>query len=727
MPAPMGRTAEKVLTHNIKIQLQARAPDPSAMPGLVPFNGISGDNTHPFQRRTSAAPPHFFAPCAMLPHQLELLSPARDAQIGIEAVNHGADAVYIGGPSFGARTSADNSVNEIARLAQHAHRFNSRVFVTMNTILRDDELEPARQLAWQMYDAGVDALIIQDMGLLEIDLPPIQLHASTQTDIRTPEKARFLQDVGLSQIVLARELTLKQIAEIDAALGPKDAPGRAVLEFFVHGALCVAYSGQCFISHAHTGRSANRGDCSQACRLPYEVKDGQGRVIAHDKHVLSMKDNNQSNNLREIIDAGVRSFKIEGRYKDMAYVKNITAHYRVLLDEILNERPELARASSGECTFHFQPDPDQNFNREFTDYFVQGRKEDIGAFDTPKNPGRPIAFVTAVGPNFVELEAEDADTVIHNGDGLCYLNLQKELVGLQINRAEAMGKKGNASNAWRVFPKDPMDSFKDLRKGVQVNRNRDMDWVRGLEKKSAERRIGAWIALSETHEGLSLTITDEDGHSGSAALNGPLQDAKDPDQAEARLRDNLSRLGDTLFQAIDVSLNLGGPRFVPASQLNALRREAVEALEAARTKGWQRLPRAKPSEPAATYPEDTLTYLANVFNHKARDFYAQHGVKVIAAAYESQEEEGEVSLMITKHCVRFSMSLCPKQAKGVTGVQGTVRAEPLQLINGKEKLTLRFDCKPCEMHVVGKIKRSVLNAAPTSPVTFYRTRPITTN
>jgi 23S rRNA 5-hydroxycytidine C2501 synthase len=656
----------------------------------------------------------------MLSHQLELLSPARDADIGIEAVNHGADAVYIGGPSFGARTSADNSVKEIARLAQYAHRFNSRIFVTMNTILRDDELEPARKLAWQLYDAGVDALIIQDMGLLEIDMPPIQLHASTQTDIRTPEKARFLQDVGLSQIVLARELTLKQIAAIRAATDPE----RCTLEFFVHGALCVAYSGQCFISHAHTGRSANRGDCSQACRLPYEVKDGQGRVIAHDKHVLSMKDNNQSNNLREIIDAGVRSFKIEGRYKDMAYVKNITAHYRVLLDEILNERPELARASSGECTFHFQPDPDQNFNREFTDYFVQGRKENIGAFDTPKNPGRPIAFVTAVGPNFVELEADEADTVIHNGDGLCYLNLQKELVGLQINRAEATGKKG----IWRVFPKDPMEGFKDLRKGVQVNRNRDMDWVRGLEKKSAERRIASWVALSETTEGLQLSITDEDGHSGNATyatqVHGPLENAKDPSQAEAKLRESLGRLGETLFQPIDISLNLQGPRFVPASQLNALRREAIEALEAARAKAWQRLPRAQAVEPAATYPEDTLTYLANVFNHKARDFYAKHGVKVIAAAYESQEEEGEVSLMITKHCVRFSMSLCPKQAKGVTGVQGTVRAEPLQLINGKEKLTLRFDCKPCEMHVVGKIKRSVLNAAPASPVTFYRTRPV---
>ncbi|MDG5973754.1 peptidase U32 [Hydrogenophaga taeniospiralis CCUG 15921] len=649
----------------------------------------------------------------MLPHQLELLSPARDADIGIEAVNHGADAVYIGGPGFGARTSADNRVQDIVRLVKHAHRFGSRIFVTMNTILRDDELEPARKLAWQLYDAGVDALIIQDMGLLEIDLPPIQLHASTQTDIRTPEKARFLQDAGLSQIVLARELTLQQIAAIRAATDPD----RCTLEFFIHGALCVAYSGQCFISHAHTGRSANRGDCSQACRLPYEVKDSQGRIVAHDKHVLSMKDNNQSDNLRALIDAGARSFKIEGRYKDMGYVKNITAHYRVLFDAILEERPELARASSGECTFHFQPDPDQNFNREFTDYFVQGRQQDIGAFDTPKNPGRPIGYVTKVGPNFVELETDDPATVIHNGDGLCYLDLQKELVGLQINRAEKLG------NHWRVYPKDPMDSFKDLKRGVQVNRNRDMDWVRGLEKKSAERRIGAWLRLDETTDGLSLTVTDEDGHSATATLPCKLEPAKDPAQADARLRDSLSRLGETIFQPIDVALNLSGPRFVPASLLNPLRREAIDKLEAVRAAAWQRLPRAKPVEPPAPYPEDTLSYLANVFNHKAHDFYAKHGVNVIAAAYESHEEEGEVSLMITKHCVRYSLSLCPKQAKGVTGVQGTVRAEPMQLINGHEKLTLRFDCKPCEMHVVGKIKRSVLNAVPASPVTFYKARP----
>ncbi|MHA7600775.1 peptidase U32 family protein [Alicycliphilus sp. T452] len=654
---------------------------------------------------------------SLLPHQLELLSPARDADIGIEAVNHGADAVYIGGPAFGARATAGNGLRDLERLIRHAHRFHSRIFVTLNTILRDDELEDARRMAWQVYEAGADALIIQDMGLLEIDLPPIQLHASTQTDIRTPEKARFLQDAGLSQIVVARELDLSQIAAIRAATDP----ARTTIEFFVHGALCVAYSGQCFISHAHTGRSANRGDCNQACRLPYEVLDGQGRIIAHEKHVLSMKDNNQSDNLRALIGAGVRSFKIEGRYKDMGYVKNITAHYRKLLDEIVEEGG-FARSSSGRTAFSFTPDPDQNFNREFTDYFVNGRQQDIGAFDTPKTPGRAIGWVTQVGDKWFELETSDHATQLHNGDGLCYYDLQKELVGVHINRAESV-KKG----AWRVFPKDPIAGFKDLRKGLEINRNRDMDWVRTLEKKSSERRVGVWAQLSETPDGFALTLTDEDGFTGSAAIAQPHQAATDAARAEATLREQLGRFGATIFQVHDIALQLSQPWFVPASALNQLRRDAVAALEHARAEGLVRLPRAAPVEPPAPFPEDTLTYLANVYNHKARDFYARHGVKVIAAAYESKEEEGEVSLMITKHCVRYSMSLCPKQAKGVIGVKGTIRAEPLQLVNGKEKLTLRFDCKPCEMHVVGRMKKSVMNQhlrdMQEKPLRFYRTRP----
>jgi len=667
---------------------------------------------------------------SLLNHQLELLAPARDADIGIEAINHGADAVYIGGPAFGARASAGNEVRDIERLARHAHRFGARIFVTHNTILRDDELEDARRMAWDVYRAGADVLIIQDMGLLELDLPPIQLHASTQTDIRTAEKARFLQDVGFSQIVLARELALEQIREIHRQLDTR----RCKLEFFIHGALCVAYSGQCYISHAHTGRSANRGDCSQACRLPYHVVDAQGRFVAHDKHVLSMKDNNQSANLAALVDAGIRSFKIEGRYKDMGYVKNITAHYRKLLDELIEAREAsdlpLARASSGRTTFTFTPDPNQNFNREFTDYFVNGRQDDIGAFDSPKNPGQPVGWVTKVGADWIELEIDDSRAVLHNGDGLCYYDLQKELVGVAINRAERIAVRAEpveAPQRWRVFPKDPVAGMRDLRKGTRINRNRDMDWVRTLEKKSAERRIGVWAALTDTADGLRLALTDEDGFTGDASVRCEKQASRDAAQGEAALRQHLGRFGATIFEPIDVTLDLAQPWFVPASLVNQLRRGAVEALEEARRAGYRRPERAQPVAPPVPYPEDSLSYLANVFNQQACDFYAKHGVKVIDAAYESHEEEGEVSLMVTKHCVRWSMSLCPKQAKGVVGVKGTIKAEPLQLINGSEKLTLRFDCKPCEMHVVGRMKKSVLQQRARElaevPMQFYRTRP----
>jgi putative protease len=645
---------------------------------------------------------------------LELLAPARDADIGIAAIDHGADAVYIGGPDFGARANAGNRVADIERLCAHAHRYAAKIFVTLNTILRDDELEPARKLVWQLYQAGADALIVQDMGLLQLDLPSIQLHASTQTDIRTPEKARFLQDVGFSQMVLARELTLAQIQAIHAQVH------QAKLEFFIHGALCVAYSGQCFISHAHTGRSANRGNCSQECRLPYTVTDGQGRIVAHDKHVLSLKDNNQSANLRALVDAGIRSFKIEGRYKDMAYVKNATAHYRLLLDALIDADPGLAHESSGRCSFTFTPDPERNFNRSGTDYFVNGRQDDIGAFDSPKHAGVPFGSVLRVGPDHFDLETDAIDAVMNNGDGLTWWDLQGELNGVPLN----VVKRLDAAKAqWRVWPNEPVAELKDLRRNTVLYRNRDMAWNRALERKTADRRIAVDLRFDETPEGFVLTLSDEDGHTAQAEVAHAHEPAQNADRAEAQLRDGLAKLGNTLFAARQVDIATSQAWFLPAGLLNGLRRDAVAALEAVRAAARQRPPRATPVEPPVPYPDDTLSYLANVYNHPARDFYARHGVKVIEAAYESHEVLGEASLMITKHCVRFSLSLCPKQAKGVTGVQGTVRAEPLTLKHGDDTLTLRFDCKPCEMHVVGKLRKNVLQLAKAEPLTFYRARP----
>ena len=616
-----------------------------------------------------------------LQHPLELLAPAKNADFGIEAIKHGADAVYIGGPSFGARYGAGNDVADIQRLCDFAHRYRARVFVALNTILHDSELEDSRQLAWQLYEAGVDALIIQDMGLLELDLPPIQLHASTQTDIRNPAKAKFLEDVGFSQIVLAREMSIDEIKKVSEAT-------TLSLEYFVHGALCVAYSGQCYISQAHTGRSANRGECSQACRLPYTLVDEKGKVITENQHLLSMKDNNQTENLLALVEAGVSSFKIEGRLKDLSYVKNITAHYRLLLDEIIATHPQYTRASSGKSTYTFEPQPDKTFNRGYTDYFAGGRQDDIGAFDTPAFVGELIGEVVEIGDGWIIVNSEQA---FHNGDGVCFHDANGDVMGMRINRAE--GDK--------LFPAEIPE---ELTEGATLFRNRDQAFERALEKDSAERRISLKPVLTQTDDAFVLTLTDEDGVTASAALPRSEQIgselAQNPAQALAKLKENLGKFGNTMFVAEPVEMQLSQAWFLPVSAVNALRREATEKLEAARLASHPRPPRAEPAVNPVPYPQEELTYLGNVFNAKARAFYEKHGVKLIEEAYEAGNEKGMVSLMITRHCLRYSFNLCPKEVKHL-------KPDPMTLMNGNEKLILKFDCKACEMHVIGKMKKGV--------------------
>ncbi|MFP4834897.1 peptidase U32 family protein [Cronobacter dublinensis] len=622
-------------------------------------------------------------------HHLELLSPARDTAIAREAILHGADAVYIGGPGFGARHNASNSLQDIADLVPFTHRFGAKVFVTLNTILHDDELEPARKLIGQFYDAGVDALIVQDMGIMELDIPPIELHASTQCDIRSVEKAKFLSDAGFSQIVLARELNLNQIRAIHDSTD-------ATIEFFIHGALCVAYSGQCYISHAQTGRSANRGDCSQACRLPYTLKDDQGRVVAYEKHLLSMKDNDQTANLAALIDAGVRSFKIEGRYKDMSYVKNITAHYRQMLDAIIEDRGDLARSSAGNTAHYFVPSTEKTFHRGSTDYFVNARKMDIGAFDTPTFVGLPVGEVLSVGKDYLDVDATEP---LANGDGLNVM-IKREVVGFRVNVAEKTGE-----NRYRVFPNEMPSALKTLRPRHTLNRNLDHNWQQALLKTSSERRVAVDIELGGWQEQLILTLTSEDGVSVTHTLDGQFDEANNPEKALTSLKEGLAKLGQTIYFARDVQITLPGALFVPNGQLNAFRREAIEALDAARLASYQRGVRKPVSVPPPVYPETHLSFLANVYNHKAREFYQRYGVQLIDAAYEAHEEKGDVPVMITKHCLRFAFNLCPKQAKGNIK---SWKATPMQLVHGDEVLTLRFDCKPCEMHVVGKIKNHIL-------------------
>ncbi|MEN0677420.1 U32 family peptidase [Plesiomonas shigelloides] len=613
-------------------------------------------------------------------NRLELLAPAKNLAFGIEAIKHGADAVYIGGPAFGARAAAGNSVADIEQLVAFAHRYGAQVFVALNTILKDSELAQAEVLAHQIWNAGADALIVQDLGLLQCDLPPIALHASTQLDNRTPEKVRFLQDVGFSQVVLARELSLEQIRAVSEQTSVQ-------LEFFIHGALCVAYSGQCYISHALTGRSANRGECAQICRVPCSLKTREGEMLVQDQHLLSLKDMNQTANLRAMIDAGIRSFKIEGRLKDLSYIKNVTAWYRQHLDEILEERPELSRSSAGRSQYSFVPNPDKTFNRGSTDYFLLGRQPTITSFRTPKYIGEEVGKVTRVGPNWFEVSGE---TEFNNGDGLCYFNARQVVNGLRVNRADGR----------RLFTAEPV-------RGLTVNtvlyRNRDQVFDGTLEKESATRQIGVTQHFSETADGFLLQMTDEQGFSVSIPLVAEKSPANNPERALQSIREQLAKLGNTLFYSQHIDVTLEQAWFIPVSALNALRRQAVEALEAARINGYQRpLRHQAVGNPA--FPQENLSYLGNVYNHAAENFYRMHGVDDIAPAYELNQEADEVSLMITKHCLRYTQNMCPKEVKGL-------KPDPLVLEMGNDIFRLKFDCKRCEMHVLGKLKSKVQRSA----------------
>ena len=624
-------------------------------------------------------------------NKLELLSPAKNIDIAKQAILHGADAVYIGGPHFGARHNAGNSVSDIAELVEFAHRFYAKVFVTLNTILHDNELEIARQLIWQLYDAGVDALIVQDMGILAMDIPPIDLHASTQMDIRTPEKAKFLSDVGFSQIVLARELNLTEIANIHQQID-------ANIEFFIHGALCVAFSGQCYISHAQTGRSANRGDCSQACRLPFTLKDDQGRVVAYEKHLLSMKDNNQSDNLIQLIKAGVRSFKIEGRYKDLSYVKNITAFYRKKLDEILEMNTDFIKASSGKTELFFAPDPNRTFHRGATDYFVRGRQPNIGAFDSPKFIGLPIGEIIKIAKQSIDIKSENP---LINGDGLNVL-IKREILGFRADKVEKI-----TNNLYRVFPNEIPNALHSIKLPYQINRNLDHNWQQILLKESSSRRIGVKFELKNSTNSIQLFATSEEGSCVNIELKGQFELAKQQDKALNTIRDSLSKLGQTTYYLSEIIINLKNIYFIPSSQLNQLRRDIIDKLSLERLNHYCRNNRKPEVCPVPTYPEQQLSFLANVYNQKAREFYAIHGVKLIDSAFEAHEVKDDVPLMTTKHCLRFAFNLCPKQAKGILGVK--TKVTPMKLVqSNNEELILKFNCKACEMQVWGKIKTHIL-------------------
>ena len=599
--------------------------------------------------------------------KIELLSPAKNLETGIEAINHGADAVYIGAPLFSARSAAGNSIEDIKALVDYAHVFHAKVYVALNTILKDSEIVEAEKLIHAIYRAGVDAIIIQDMGVLNLDIPPIALHASTQTDNRSIEKVQFLEKAGCSQVVLARELSIKEIKDIASNT-------QVPLEVFVHGALCTSFSGQCYISQALAERSANRGECAQYCRLPYTLQDASGTVLTSNKHLLSLKDLNQSENLEELLDAGVSSLKIEGRLKDVAYVKNITAYYRQKLDEIFARRPEFKAASSGNTEHHFVPDPYKSFNRGFTSYFLHGRNKNIVSPETPKSMGEPVGVVNDLYGNYFTL---NNGKQINNGDGLCFTNERKELQGFRVNRTE-----GN-----KVYPAE----MPRLQTGISLYRNQDHEFEKVLSKKSAERKISIDLVLEENNFGFTLSAIDEDFYLASITV----EFAKEPSKKDqkANIREQLSKLGNTPFQLNSFSNNLHENWFIPSSILSEMRRKVIERLLSVR-KIASFYPIKKHSTTNHSYPESSLSYLGNVANGKAKEFYLQHGVKSIAPAFELNPSSS-VPLMFTKHCLKYQLGYCPK-----TKEKSQRLNEPLTLLSGKNRLSLMFDCSNCEMQVL---------------------------
>ena len=601
--------------------------------------------------------------------KIELLAPAKNLQTGITAINHGADAVYIGAAQFGARQAAGNSVEDIAKLVEYAHIFGVKVYVTLNTIIFDEEVSEAEKLITELYNIGVDALIVQDMGILRMNIPPIPLHASTQMDNRTKEKVKFLSETGFPRVVLARELTLEEIKEIHKANPETE------LEVFVHGALCVSYSGQCYASQHCFGRSANRGACAQFCRLPFDLVDAEGNTILKEKHLLSLKDMNRSDYLEEMLDAGVTSLKIEGRLKDESYVKNITAYYRSKLDNLFARRKEYARASAGNTFPQFTPSPEKSFSRGFTDYMLKNSKENIASFDTPKSMGEYMGRVKFVSRNFFTVIGKD----FNNGDGACFIADNGKLCGFRINKVE-----GN-----RIFPQ----TMPRIESGCELYRNYDCAFERELSRPDVARRIAITLTFAESNNGFTLSATDSNGM--ECCIEQPFNKEQARSPQKENIMTQLKKWGNTPFEVDNITVEFSENWFVPSSLLSEMRRSLCEKLtEAYRTSNR---PIDMPlQEKDVEYTTTVLDYKGNVCNKHAQAFYASHGVKDIAPAFELQSVDG-ATVMFCKHCIKFAMGWCSKNG------ERTPYAEPFYLVSSDgRRFKLKFDCKQCQMHVVAE-------------------------
>lgn len=598
---------------------------------------------------------------------LELLAPAKNYEVGKAAIDAGADAVYIGAPKFGARVAVGNSLNDIERLVKYAHFFRAKVYLTLNTILFDNELAEAQKLIWDAWGIGVDAIIIQDMGILEMPLPPIPLFASTQTNNQTPDKVKFLESVGFKRVILARELDLETIK----AIHKKTNVG---LEFFVAGALCVCYSGQCYFSQAITGRSANRGACCQPCRMKYDLVEESGKVLEKEKHLLSLKDLNLSDYIEVLIDAGVTSFKIEGRLKDADYVTNVVARYRQVIDKIIAGRKDLARASEGVQFLGFDPQLDKTFNRGFTSYFLNGRSKEILSPLTPKSLGEKLGTVKELGKNWIRLNRQ---VELRAGDGVCFF-VGDELVGTNVN----------SFGGGKIY----FNEMHPMKIGQEIYRNFSVEFEKIIKnKKAAQRFIVLDFVLSEIKDGFALSAHDQSGVSAEVKIKQEKILAKNPLTAVEIVKKQVGKLGDTGYVAGTIECHWKQPYILPLAVLNQMRRDLIEKITINREKSFVREEK-EITESAVAYPERNLNYLGNVSNKLAKQFYARHGVVNIDQAFELERDYRGKKIMTTKHCLRFFEGMCPKNG-------GKKQSGNMYLANGKNKYRLEFDCAKCEMSI----------------------------
>lgn len=603
---------------------------------------------------------------------IELLAPVKDYICGCAAVDCGADALYVGPPRFGARVDAGVSLSDIERLCAYAHRFGVRVFATMNTLLYESELKEAERLANEVCRADVDGLIIQDMAFLRMDLPPVELHASTQIFTMTPERARFWSDVGFTRINLERAATLEEIRAVVQAVPDVE------IEVFVHGAICVSYSGRCYMSRSMSPRSGNRGACLQACRLPFDLLDESGERLMTGKHLLSVRDMSRGEYLEALVDAGVTSFKIEGRLKDINYVRNVVGYYRNRLDALIERRGDLQRSSQGKTVLGFTPDPRKSFSRGTVAYYLMNPQESVASFDTPKSMGDWIGTVEQVGRDY--LVCPNASQ-LSSGDGICFKNRSGVLCGTSVNRVDPP----------RVYP----NRMEGIERGTELYRNYDRRFVLELDRARTERKIPVEVTVEIGQDRLAICLNDPEV-SVSCAEAGLFDEARDADQAEKSIRTQVAKMGNTIYEAERVMVRWDRPRFVPAARINALRREAVERMDAARV-AQHRIRRRKKERYEVPFPLSALAAEENVTNSLAERFYRDHGVVRIERGEDLSESFEGLRVMRMRYCLRRELGWCLREHPKYTG--------RLFIETGPNRYELKFDCRRCEMSVICLSKR----------------------